>query len=177
MGSCHPMHHGLNRTPAHRRWRVPSPSAKQFVGPADDLGGSPPGPAYGALGPRWGITQLASLGAGPARRSSHRTPVHGPQVPKPPGQARAANRTCVLFHRCAWIEDSCPGESNPIRIPSRRAAGWLGWTCPTVCSPSEGSDLEGLAKPRSRFVRPLSWHEPLTWPTGRPPPWSDLLYL
>ena len=25
-----------------------------------------------------------------------------------------------------WREGSCPGESNPICIPSRRAAGWLG---------------------------------------------------
>jgi hypothetical protein len=170
------MLHGLNRTPAH--WfgscqaRVTSSS---WVRPTKFWEARHPG-WRGALGPGWGA-QLASLGWARPQRSSHRTPVHGPQVPKPPGQARAANRTCVLFHRCAWIEDSCPGESNPIRIPSRRAAGWLGWTCPTVCSPSEGSGLEGLGKPRSRFVRPLSWHEPLTWPTGRPPPWSDLLYL
>ena len=62
------------------------------------------------------------------RRVYGRFGVPGTQVPKPPGRsARAANRTCILstWSRVVW-RLSCSGELDPIRVPGRRAAGWLG---------------------------------------------------
>ena len=52
----------------------------------------------------------------------------GTKVPKPPRRAAgAANRTCDLFRSLRWFERlCCSGESDPIRIPRRRAAGWFG---------------------------------------------------
>ena len=55
----------------------------------------------------------------------------------------AASDELVSSSTVVWREDGCPGESNPIRIPSRRAAGWLGWTCPTVCIRRRGAASRG----------------------------------
>ena len=71
-----------------------------------------------------------------------------PQVPKPPRcSPGAANRTCTLIARVGmWGESRCSGVSNPIRIPERRAAGWVWGRPPPTCAGSSRwvPSLEGL---------------------------------
>ena len=71
-----------------------------------------------------------------------------PQVPKPPRcSPGAANRTCILIARVwMWGGYRCSGVSNPIRIPERRAAGWVWGRPPPTCAGSSRwvPSLEGL---------------------------------
>ena len=71
-----------------------------------------------------------------------------PQVPKPPRcSPGAANRICILSARVGmWSKCRCSGVSNPIRIPERRAAGWVWGRPPPTCAGSSRwvPSLEGL---------------------------------
>jgi hypothetical protein len=89
-----------------------------------------------------------------------------PQVPKPPRcSPGAANRTCILIARVGMRSGCrCSGVSNPIRIPERRAAGWVWGRPPPTCAGSSRwvPSLEGLGLAKTPRCLPRhvvrGWH-------------------
>jgi hypothetical protein len=68
-------------------------------------------------------------------------------------------------------EICCPGESNPICIPERRAAGWLGLTLPTCADSRRWVGLGRRGWPPGEGVGDVPWAA-MGWPYARwePPP-------
>ena len=95
-----------------------------------------------------------------------------PQVPKPPRcSPGAANRTCILSARVGmWSKCCCSGVSNPIRIPERRAAGWVWGRPPPTCAGSSRwvPSLEGLGQAKTPRCLPRHVVRVVSAPTRSP---------